>query len=71
MKRKYGDEQRKSIEIIKHELINELNDLYLSKFNQLNNSGLGDGAIASLTQLLLMSRSGAITPLEDDSCVLK
>ena len=66
MKRKYGDEQRLVIRNIRENFIKELEELYLKQFNQINEAGLGDGAIAKVTQLLLLSRDGAITPLRNE-----
>ena len=63
MARKYGDEQREEVRRIRESLINELEEVYLKKFEQINKSGLGSGFIAKLTQLLLLSRDGAISEL--------
>ena len=63
MERKYGEAQRHVVSQIKEELIEKLDVTYLEFFERLNSSGLGDGEIAKLTQLLLMSKEAAITPL--------
>ena len=63
MERKYGEAQRHVVNQIKEELIDKLDVTYLAFFERLNSSGLGDGEIAKLTQLLLMSKEAAITPL--------
>ena len=66
MSRLYGEEQRQAIIKTNLELIAELESLYLSKFDDLNTLGFGSGAIVKLTQLFLLSRDGAITPLKDE-----
>ena len=63
MTRKYGEEQRAEVKKIREELINELERVYLKAFNKLNKNELGAGFIAKVTQLILLSRDGAITPL--------
>ena len=67
MARKYGEEQREEINKIKSELIHKIESIYIDTFNQLNKKGLGDGAIAKLTQLLLVSRERAISSLKDSN----
>ena len=64
--RKYGEDQRLAIKKIREELIKQLDLIYLERFEQLNCSGLGNGAITKLTQLLLISRDGAMNPLRKE-----
>ena len=66
MTRVYGDEQRAIVKQIREELIKSLESSYLKTFEQLNEFGLGEGMIVKLTQLLLLSRDGAITPLQKE-----
>ena len=66
MSRKYGDEQRKAVKEIREGLILQLEATYLKKFEELKDAGLGDGSLARITQLLLLSRDGAITPLRKE-----
>ena len=66
MKRVYGDEQRAAVREIREELIEQIESLYLKKFEQLNNVGLGDGMVGKVTQLLLISRDAAIAPLQEE-----
>ncbi len=66
MTRVYGDEQRAIVKQIREELIKSLESNYLKTFEQLNEFGLGEGMIVKLTQLLLLSRDGAITPLQKE-----
>ena len=63
MKRKYGEEQRKHIESLLKTLVDELESTYLNTFEKLDKQGLGEGQIAKLTQLMLISREAAIRPL--------
>ena len=64
MKRKYGDDQRLAVKNIRENLIKELELVYSQAFDQLNDMGLGEGFIAKTTQLILLSRNGAIDPLK-------
>ncbi len=66
MARVYGDEQRKLVRSIRSDLIEKIELVYLAQFEQLHKSGLGDGVIAKLTQLMLISRDGALAPLKKD-----
>ena len=66
MIRKYGEEQRLVIEQIKGELIDKLDKVYLEAFNSLTDAGLGNGQIARLTQLLLLSKDAAINSLKSN-----
>ncbi len=65
MERKYGNEQRKEVGKIKLDLIEKLQTIYLETFNELNSKGLGEAAIANLTQTLLISKEKAIEALMD------
>tara|TARA_Y100001968_G_C19402334_1_gene741695 strand:- start:755 stop:952 length:198 start_codon:yes stop_codon:yes gene_type:complete len=65
MERKYGDEQRSEITKIKLDLIDRIQTIYLETFNELNSRGIGEAAIASLTQTLLISRERALEVLRD------
>ena len=67
MTRLYGDEQREAVKKIKEEVINQLEELYLNNFEHLHEKGLGNGELAKLTQLLLLSRDAAIATLQSDS----
>ncbi len=66
MGRIYGDEQREAECMVCNELIQQLEALYLKEFQKLTSIGFGDGVITRLTQLLLVSRDAAITPLNDE-----
>ena len=44
----------------------ELETVYRQAFERLSELELGDGSVARLTQLLLRSRDGAITPLQEE-----
>ena len=65
MGRKYGDEQKEVIKGIKNQLKIKLERVYLETFEKLDSHGLGDGAIAKLTQQLLISRESALSNLKD------
>jgi len=58
------DEQRKNLKYHREQLIKDLETFYTDAFNQLSELDLNEIAIAKLTQILLQSRDGAITPLE-------
>ena len=60
------EEQRQSMRQLRQELIGELEELYRQAFDRISEQNLGEGAIARLTQLLLRSREGAITPLQQE-----
>ena len=59
-------EQISTIKQFRESLILELNKLYSQAFDKIGCEGLGDGAVARLTQLLLRSREGAIAPLQEE-----
>ena len=60
------EEQRAAMRQVREGLISELEELYRNAFDRIGNQGLGEGAIARLTQLLLRSREAAITPLQQE-----
>ncbi len=66
MSRIYGDEQRAVVKQIREDLIKKLELNYLETFDRLNEYGLGEGMVVRLTQLLLLSRDGAISPLQKE-----
>ncbi len=65
MARKYGEEQRVAADTIRENLLNQLQKLYLKTFQEIMEAELGAGTTTKLTQLFLLSRDGAITPLID------
>ena len=67
MKRIYANEQLEAIEKIIQNLIIDLESTYLTTFDKLKDQDLGDGQIASLTQLILLSRDAAISTLQSKS----
>lgn len=60
------EEQRRTIRHQRESLIEELETLYRQAFERLSALDLGEGSVARLTQLLLRSRDGAITPLQQE-----
>ena len=60
------EEQRLTIRQQRESLIEELETLYSQAFERLSALDLGEGSVARLTQLLLRSRDGAITPLQQE-----
>ncbi|EAQ70194.1 hypothetical protein SynRS9909_00134 [Synechococcus sp. RS9909] len=60
------EEQRRTIRQQRESLIEELETLYGQTFERLSALDLGEGSVARLTQLLLRSRDGAITPLQQE-----
>lgn len=60
------EEQRRTIRQQRESLIDELETLYSQAFERLSALDLGEGSVARLTQLLLRSRDGAITPLQQE-----
>lgn len=60
------EEQRQAMRSVREGLIGELETLYQEAFDRISTLELGEGAIARLTQLLLRSREGAITPLQEE-----
>ncbi len=63
MKRKYGNDQREAIKELKIELAEKIDKMFLDTFTGLSSRGLGDGAIANLTQELLLAKQEAIKAL--------
>jgi hercynine metabolism small protein len=47
-------------------LIDELEGIYRRAFDAIGSEDMGEGAVARLTQLLLRSREGAISPLQEE-----
>ncbi len=60
------EEQRRTVRLQRESLMEELETVYRQAFERLSELELGDGSVARLTQLLLRSRDGAITPLQED-----
>ncbi|MFM1798179.1 MAG: hypothetical protein RLZZ117_457 [Cyanobacteriota bacterium] len=60
------EDQRQAMRQVREGLIEELEGLFLRSFERLSDLELGEGAIARLTQLLLRSREGALTPLQEE-----
>jgi len=60
------EEQRRAVRDLRESLIAQLEELYGNAFEKLASQNLGEGGIARLTQLLLRSREGAITPLQEE-----
>ncbi len=60
------EKQLQTIRLQREQLIEELELIYRNAFNRLSQLDLGEGAIARLTQLILNSKEGAITPLKKE-----
>ncbi|MFN9623796.1 MAG: hercynine metabolism small protein [Cyanobacteriota bacterium] len=60
------EDQQQAMRLVREGLIEELEGLYLRRFESLSELDLGEGAIARLTQLLLRSREAALTPLREE-----
>mgnify|MGYP003334301436 CR=1 FL=1 len=60
------EEQRALVRRVRESLIGELETLYRRAFDAIGTDDLGEGGVARLTQLLLRSRDGAITPLQEE-----
>ena len=60
------EEQRRTVRLQRESLMEELETVYRQAFERLSELELGDGSVARLTQLLLRSRDGAITPLQEE-----
>ncbi|MFM7230050.1 MAG: hercynine metabolism small protein [Cyanobacteriota bacterium] len=60
------EEQRALVRRVRESLIGELEALYRRAFDAIGTDDLGEGGVARLTQLLLRSREGAITPLQEE-----
>ena len=59
------EEQRRTVRLQRESLMEELGAVYRQAFEKLSELELGDGSVARLT-LLLRSRDGAITPLQEE-----
>ena len=66
MARIYGNDQRETAKVILEELIDKIQSNYLKTFDELNQFGLGEGMVVKITQILLSSRDGALTPLNKE-----
>jgi len=60
------EEPRALVRRVRESLIGELEQIYRRAFDAIGTEDLGEGTVARLTQLLLRSREGAISPLEEE-----
>ena len=60
------EEQRAQVRQMREALIDELEGVYRRAFDAIGTEDMGEGAVARLTQLLLRSREGAISPLQEE-----
>ena len=60
------EEQRAAVRRMRESLIEELEGVYRRAFDAIGSDDMGEGAVARLTQLLLRSREGAISPLQEE-----
>ena len=58
-------EQQAIVRLVQQELSAELEALYRGVFDRISQQTLGEGAMARLTQLVLRSRDGALSPLQE------
>ena len=58
-------EQRAIARRVQQELSTELEAVYRGVFDRMSQETLGEGAMARLTQLILRSRDGALSPLQE------
>lgn len=58
-------EQRAIVHRVQQELTAELEALYRGVFDRISREHLGEGVIARLTQVVLRSRDGALSPLQE------
>ena len=58
-------EQRAIARRVQQELSAELEAVYRGVFDRMSQETLGEGAMARLTQLILRSRDGALSPLRE------
>ncbi len=63
MPQKDRQEQLEIAREIQKELLESLDKTYLDTFEKLSKSGLGQGIVARLTQLILLSKEAAINTL--------
>jgi len=60
------DGQIRVMRELRESLIHRLEGVYREAFDQISESQVREGAVARLTQLLLRSRDGALTPLQEE-----
>ena len=60
------EEQRALVRRVRESLIEELETTYRRAFDAIGTEDRGEGAVARLTQLLLRTRDGAISALEEE-----
>jgi hercynine metabolism small protein len=60
------EEQRALVRRVRESLIDELENIYRRAFDAISTEAIGEGGLARLTQLLLRSRDGAISPLQEE-----
>jgi hercynine metabolism small protein len=60
------EEQRALVRRVRESLIDELENIYRRAFDAIGTEAIGEGGLARLTQLLLRSRDGAISPLQEE-----
>ena len=60
------EEQRALVRRVRESLIDDLEGIYRRAFDAIGSEDMGEGAVARLTQLLLRSREGAISPLQEE-----
>ncbi|KKZ14598.1 MAG: hypothetical protein TH68_04450 [Candidatus Synechococcus spongiarum 142] len=58
-------EQRAIVRRVQQELTVELEALYRRVFDRMSQEHLGEGVMARLTQVVLRSRDGALSPLQE------
>ncbi|MXW41422.1 MAG: hypothetical protein F4Z75_09860 [Synechococcus sp. SB0668_bin_15] len=58
-------EQRAIAHRVQQQLTAELEALYRGVFDRMSREQLGEGAMARLTQVILRSRDGALSPLQE------
>lgn len=58
-------EQRAIAHRVQQQLAAELESLYRGVFDRMSREHLGEGAMARLTQVILRSRDGALSPLQE------
>ena len=58
-------EQRAIAHRVQQQLTAELEALYRGVFDRMSREPLGEGAMARLTQVILRSRDGALSPLQE------
>ena len=58
-------EQRAIAQRVQQDLTAELEAFYRGVFDRISQEHLGEGAMARLTQVILRSRNGALSPLQE------